>query len=160
MLPQHEEILGKLLNYIIELSSARCWSQILFSTCLPNLLACLHHRERSHRIAGLQCVRATWQAVLHAERTLADDETPAAIKLALKNIVAGMAWNVTQLSREIFAMGERADWGVDDYELRRLAFLMFAAPANTKHFLEDSLSHLSDVIKRFSRQHRMSKRLA
>ena len=77
-------------------------------------------------------VQETWRAVLEAEACVRNQESDAAVKKALGGILADLAWNRLQISRELLAVVRAGHYDTSDYESRRLAFLLFATHANTK----------------------------
>ena len=158
---EHEEIvLQRFYDLVIEISAARCWSQTLYTTCLPNFFAAIHHVDMAERKACMQQVRDVWTAVLAAEEYLRSVDANAEVKKALAGILADAAWHKLQVSRELLAVCRQGGFDPADEETRRLAWLLFASPANTKFTLEDRFGHMADIASRFSRQFRMSKQLA
>ena len=157
---QQYDTLKKYVSLCIEISSARCWSQIIYTVCLPNHLCVIFHEKLDQRASGVAYIRKLWNAGLDAEKTLENPGTPGSVRAALDRCMADMAWHCGQIARESYKMLEDSGWDFQDEELRKLAFCMFASPANTKHFLEDSFSHLADLVKRMARNLRMTKCLS
>ena len=153
-------ILTKYVNLALEICAARSWSQCQFTICVPYAFALVHHRETAEREKGIKYVKKLWDAVLHAERVMADPATDGSVKDSLGQIMKHMAWHKSQIACEIYMVCNSGGWTHVDPETRELAFSMFGAPANTKHFLEDCFAHLADLAKRVARHVKMSKSLA
>lgn len=155
------ELLNKYAVLAIEICSARCWSQSQYTIVLPNVFSLVHHETPQERQRGIRLVKKIWDAVLKAEEFVYGDGMMAAdTKDALKQILKDMAWNNTQVTRELYLVCNQAAWQADHAEVRQLAWYLFSSPANTKHFLEDTFGHLADVVKRFARNFKMSKNLS
>ena len=151
-------LLEKYANLAIEISSARCWSNAQFTICLPSFLAVVHHADTAERERGMRYIKKLWDCVLIAEKTLSDDKTDVHVRDALDQVLTHMAWHKGQIAREIYLQCRAADWKHTDQQVRQLAFSLFGTHANTKHFLEDTFSHLADVAKRIARHVRLSKK--
>lgn len=153
------EILEKYAKLCIEIASARCWSQCQYTMCLPNVFSIVHHVDPDQRTTGLQFIKKLWEAVLKAEDALQDTRIDASVRATLQQVMHDLGWNRGQVAREIYLICREGGWTPADSEVRKLSFLLFAPPANTKFFLEDCFSHLADVIKRIARNMKLSKNL-
>lgn len=154
---------GKLLRsfftLLVELASARCWSQVHHAMCLPNILSRVHDEQVEMRDRGLNSARQVWRAVLRAEEIVYNepDSLPAATLASLRKCLYEMAWNRQQLSREAYAVCENGQWKATDGDVRALSFALFARPMNTKMYLEDMFGHVSSTIKRLSKNDKAQK---
>ena len=139
----------KLAEYwelLCEFASARCWSQTLFTTTIPNSFAAILHDNEVIAQQHLDLVRNTWNAVLKAERIAVAVDTPRKVKDALKKILADhVVWNRLQISRELLLCCQQGGWTTTNQEIRNTAFGLFANPANTKFDLEDVFAHLAST---------------
>ena len=155
--PEEEITLERFYSYVLELASARSWSQSLYSTCLPNFFAGIFHEKQALRDTCMTRVKELWKCVLEAEAFVRNPREDAAVRQAVAGILADMAWNRLQISRELLAVIRQGQYDTSDYETRRLAFLLFGTHANTKFCLEDKFGHLADLSARGARQSKMSK---
>lgn len=153
-------ILNRYATLCIEIAAARCWSQCQYSMCVPNVFAGVHHSDHNERERSIKIVKKIWDAVLKAERLLEDSGIDASVRSSLKQVLDHMAWHKGQVARELYLVCENANWDHRDSEVRELGFYLFSNPANTKHFLEDTFTHLADVSKRAVRNLKLTKRLA
>lgn len=159
-IPEHEsEIMNKFTNLCIEISAARCWSQCQYILCLPNQFASVHHADVSERQRGMMITKTIWTAMLNAERVLADPTTDAGLRRSLEEIMKDSAWQKSQIARELYLVCEAGGWNHEDQQTRQLGFYLFGTPGNTKHFLEDTFSHLADIAKRAIRNFKLTKNL-
>ena len=154
------QVLLKYAHLCIEISSARCWSQCQYTVTLPNLFASIHHSSDVERVRGIGMVKKIWEAVLKAEKLVQDDSVDADVRDCLQQTLNAMAWHKGQVAREMYLVCQAGNWDVHDQQMRQLGFLLFGTPANTKHFLEDTFSHLADLAKRAIRNIKMTKNLA
>ncbi len=136
---------------------ARCWSQVIYTVCLPNLLSGIYHEKTEERDNTVRLIKRLWEAVLHAEQMSTDPTTSGSVREALNTCLEDMAWNRGQVARESYQVLVNSGWDHQNEEVRKLCFYLFASPANTKHFLEDTFSHLADLVKRMARNLRMTK---
>ena len=154
---QQLEVLKKYVSLCVEICSARSWSQVIYTVCLPNLLSGIYHEKMEERDNTVRLIRRLWEAVLHAEQMSIDPTTTGSVLEALNTCLEDMAWNRGQLARESYQVLVNSGWDHQTEEVRKLCFYLFASPANTKHFLEDTFSHLADLVKRMARNLRMTK---
>lgn len=156
--------LGKLQEYwclLYELASARCWSQSLYTTCLPNSFAALLHDDRGLAQQHLDLIHRTLEAVQKAESLVFGDLDPSCskkVKEAVhKLLVNDLAWNRLQVTRELWARCEGCHWQVSDSELQEFLRALFGHCPNTKFDLEDAFAHLASVGRMSSMATAMSK---
>ena len=130
---------------LVELGSARSWSQIQFAACLPNAFAAVLHPEQGLADRSLKGQRRTWAAVLQAEKLLASESLPRASHAALSKLLNDMAWHRLQLAREIYLVGTEGSWSSQNAQIKEQAFLMCSGSCCTKFDLEDLFAHLVQV---------------
>ena len=152
---EEERRLGTLFCFIYELASSRCWSQIQFAMLCPQFLAVVWHEDLELRSHGLQRAKKIWQAVLEAEGVVYERPNSARVQRAtlkqLRRCLDDCAWHQLQLSRESYAVCQKAGWRADDEQLRIMTHRLFARPCTTKHFLEDCFAHAADMSKRHAK---------
>ena len=150
-LEQEQELLDEYFNLLIELASARSWSQIMFSTHWPHSFASVFHPNPRTAQQLLNHQRQIFQAILQAENVVygraGDNPLPLTTKKIVKTMLDGVAFNQLQLVREMYLVCERAGWDVNHADIKALAHRCFGAPFNTKYNLEDLFAHLSSVAK-------------
>ena len=155
------KMIEKYWRVLIEISSARSWSQIQFSTCQPNSLAVVLLEDRSAAQAGLDVIKEVWDAVLAAERAAASDsKTPPADRAAISGLLLDVAWNRLQTARESWLVCEQGKWLASDASIRLQAEHLFSGPANTKWDLEDLFAHLASIARSSNLPTAMNKPLA
>ena len=166
--PEHEmgawakeqlDVLGALASYSLELAAGHVWNHAIYTICLPYAFACIHHESVPKRQEGLRRIRQVWDAVLRAEAWQRDRTLPASVQKALASLMQDLCWNLGQVAREIYSACNQHGWQASDQELREFSYLLFATPANTKHWLEDAFSHLADICARFARHQKLTKLL-
>ena len=150
------DVLTTFVTYIIEICASHAWAQVIYTVCLPHAFACIHHEKEKERRLSMLLIRRIWTAVHDKERLLAED-MPLARKRALQQLMSDLAWRLGQVAREIHAACQNANWSERDEECRLFSYLLFAGPPNTKFYLEDAFSHMSDVCSRFARHMKMTK---
>ena len=161
---EENERLEQFWKLLYEICSARCWSQVQYVMLVPNLLAIVWHENRDIRSEGLTRAQHIFDAVFAAETLVygtQQGETDAS-KRTVKEVercLNDCAWNRLQLSREAFAVCRAAQFDHTDEQLRLLTHRLFARPATTKHMLEDSFGHMSDVAKRHMKGQTMQRLL-
>ena len=147
--------LEQLFSYLVELCSARCWSQIQFAMLCPQFLAIVHHDSLQVRGQGLNRARQIWDAVLAAEQIVFETPKSPTVSKATRVLVTqcltDCAWNVLQVARESCSVCRKAKWSYQDRELRLLTERLFARPSTTKFFLEDCFNHCGDVARRHAK---------
>ncbi|CAE7228362.1 unnamed protein product, partial [Symbiodinium microadriaticum] len=140
--------LEKYWRVLVEIGSARSWSQIQFHVCQPNSLAVVLLNDRSAAQAGLDVIREVRDAVLAAERAAAADSgTPPADREAISALLQDLAWNRLQTARESWLVCEEGQWRADDPDIQLQAEHLFSGEANTKWSLEDLFSHLATIAR-------------
>lgn len=158
---EEQKRLTSFFDLLVELASARAWSQILFSTLVPNSLSGVLSMNAAARKTALKYLKETWDAVLAAEDFVQrKDKANAALRMQVKGKLAELAWNQLQLAREIYAVCALDDWKADGPNVQAMARALFQGPANTKYDLEDAFAHLASVSKTTTQSTAMNKRLA
>ena len=84
-------------NLCVDIAAARAWSQVMFSTLLPQVLAILLHDSAQAKQGGLAFMRRVATTILEAEKKT---HIPG-IRKCLNDI----AFHKTQLVRELFQLG-------------------------------------------------------
>ena len=160
-LEEETNTLQKLHDFTMQLASFRAWSQVQFTTLVPQMLAAIHHVNVDCRETAMQRLRRTWDCVLKAEAFCfppegAEGVAPPA-RQQVKQLLQDMSWHRLQLAREIYSVAAAGSWSKDDSELRLLAFYLWGRPAQTKYLLEDVFSHLADAAARQSKNQAMQR---
>ncbi|CAE7226220.1 unnamed protein product [Symbiodinium sp. CCMP2592] len=143
------ELVAKFWKLLVELSAARCWSQIQFTTLQPGALAVVLSQDHgpfstAQRLLDRQ--QDVWTAVLRAEQAVTpDSKVPPAVKAALTQILQDLGWNRLQVAREAMMECEAGNWKATDRRVQEQARCLFAGPAQTKWDLEDLFAHLVSV---------------
>ena len=149
---QETEQVATFWKLLVEISSARSWSQIQFTTLQPSALAVVlspDHGPNSFAQQALDQQRDTWLAVVKAERATASNskQLPPNAKNALSSVLQEMAWNRLQIAREAMVEAMSAGFQATDANLQQQARCLFNGPAQTKFDLEDLFAHLASVAR-------------
>ena len=150
----------RLNNYtflLVELASARAWSQIGFTNIMPFPFAAAHHDSPQVAEQLLRNVKEIWEAILQAERYVNDPEIPKGLREEVKKRLSDICWNRMQLSREAFVTFAKGNWDPNEKNIKEFTMRMFGGPANTKYDLEDLFAHLVSVSKMSSQATAMGK---
>ena len=150
--------LESFLVLLVELASARTWSQMQYTNCFPHCFAGVLHDHKPTAKQLLAHQKKVFEAILTAEPIVSGQEKVA--KDIQKQVLARMhdiCWNQLQLAREIYVECARADFQVDDKNIQLLARRIFGNPYNTKFDLEDAFAHLTSIAKLSSLATPMSK---
>eukprot|EP00435_Cladocopium_sp_Y103_P072189 s363_g39.t1 len=132
-------------NMVIEVASARAWSQCMWSVFLPQLLAGLLSESILHRNSVLGMIKRVGTTLLKAE-------TKTHIP-GVRKCLDAIAFHKIQLVREFLKMCQAgnpesknpdADWSLTD-EMVEFAWRLYAGPGTTKYILEDTFGHLRHV---------------
>lgn len=137
---------------VLQICSARCWSQIHHSLCLPHAFASVFvttEAEQSQASKFLKQIAKTLKAVHVAKDRFPKNES-------LKQYVFDLGTFAWVLTREMLVEGEQQKWDVTSSELRELAWAVFASGAETKSTCENSFSWLADTSERQSKSDKMS----
>ncbi|CAE7394742.1 unnamed protein product [Symbiodinium pilosum] len=138
--------LNKTWRVLTELASARCWSQAMYSVCLPFTLAPLFGPQETRQPA-MDFMRTLDGALAAAHRIMKNkpgSPQAAAVTALLKDVW----WHTTQIALETIQTARNASFDARNRELRCLAFSCFAGPSNTKFTAEDVFAHLAHVAAR------------
>ncbi len=134
-------------DMIVELASARAWSQMLFTTCLPHAFVGAGHKSKQVATQLMKHQKRIWEAVLAAEQLLLQRDYPKKPKASLNALMIDLAWNQIHIAREIFVVCSKNNWSVDAREVKEFVQRLFGAPFNTKFDLEDLFAHLASLSK-------------
>ena len=145
----------------IEMASGLCWSQVIF-TIGPSMIAGVFHPEHDIRQEVIRLFRRAWEAILHAEDCLRGRVPDVDKKLFpdIARVLKDIAFQETQVGREMYEVVRRGGFQATDPETRALAHVMYAKVATTKFHLEDMFSHLSTVSKRGVKNLKLNRSLA
>ena len=156
---EDKKTLAEFWELLLELASARAWSQVQFTICQPCSFVSALHRDTALADRSLQEHRRVWEAVLKAERAVAG-HLPPRKKEALTALLHNLAWNRLQLAREVFLVGTEGGWSSRDAQIREQAAVMAKGPTTTKFDLEDLFAHLVHVGRSSNSNTPMNKQLA
>ena len=152
--------LTNFFSLLVECASARAWSQMMFTNCLPNSFAAAKHDHAPTAGRLLQNIQRVWESVLLAESIVVGKrDATMEVKKGVKERLNDICWNQLQLSREIYVECARANWNVHDAKVQLLADRLYGSPYNTKYDLEDAFAHLTSVGKMTSLATGMNKSL-
>ncbi|CAE7835620.1 unnamed protein product [Symbiodinium sp. CCMP2592] len=146
---REQEIWVQSFKVCVELASARCWSQLVHSAAMPNLMAGVFHPRdyvRDTLMAWMKrCFVRIQDAVRYVEEN--DDDTAASLRSILKDI----GFHRSQLVLECWAVLEKSNWDFRNNDVRELAFSLHAGQSTTKMACEDSFNWLASVCSRQSK---------
>ncbi|CAE7944054.1 unnamed protein product [Symbiodinium sp. KB8] len=157
-LQQDIKIADCMMKLVTELSTARSWSQLHHSLCLPNcfvrVFATGDNLTRS--VVTLRRIVAALRSVDRARKQLQPGRgsmLPAVKELA--EDIGTMDWLLT---REMIAELEICNYDLSDQRLRELGsrFAAFASAGETKNTCENSFNWLADSNKRQSSANKMA----
>ncbi|CAE7240238.1 unnamed protein product, partial [Symbiodinium sp. CCMP2456] len=131
---------------LLEISSARCWSQAMYSTCMPFALSAVFGPSDTHGPA-MDFIRKLDAGLADAHRLLATEPGSVAAT-AVTALLKDLWWHRTQLALEGIQTCRNSGFSARCAELRSFVFCCFGGPANTKHTCEDVFSHLHNVVQR------------
>ena len=145
---------------LVELASARCWSQVQFTTLQPSALAAVLCADKTAAQRALNQQRAIWGAVIEAEQAAsADSNLPPGDRAALVKLLQDLGWNRLQVAREAMIECTAAGWQASHPQIQAMAKAFFSGPAQTKTQLEDLFAHLASVSRASNLPVAMNKRL-
>ncbi|CAE7563238.1 unnamed protein product [Symbiodinium sp. CCMP2592] len=148
---EESELVDTFWKLLVELASARSWSQVQFSTIQPCALAIALSPDNGPNSLAQKLLheqRDTWNAVLKAERSAASDsKLDPGVRSALNQVLCDLGWNRLQVSREAMLECTAANWKVSDQRVLETARCLFAGQAQTKYHLEDLFAHLVSVAR-------------
>ena len=146
---------------LIELASARAWSQMLFVSCFPFGLAAVLHEDAKVADQMLAQHRISFQAILSAEKVVTT-KTEKVTRLNREEVtkrLSDISFQNFQLCREVYGLCEQCGWSSQHPEIQQIARLLFGGPCETKYNLEDLFAHLVSVSKMSSLTTPMNKPL-
>ena len=153
------ELLNSYVCLLVELASARSWSQMMFTNNFPLAFAGACHSSPAVADQLLKHQKRIWESILKAETAVSDPSIPKSTRIELKKRLDDISWNQLQVSREVFLQCAKSGWDHSHPDLWQLCHRLFAAPCNTKCDLEDLFAHLVSVAKLSSLATPMSKPL-
>ena len=89
-------------NLVVEIASARAWSQQMFGILMPNITAGLLSTVEQRRDGTMQVMQRLANALLEAEKNCHI--------AGLRKVLNDIAFHKTQLVRELFKIGEDCGW--------------------------------------------------
>ncbi|CAE7359418.1 unnamed protein product, partial [Symbiodinium sp. KB8] len=131
---------------LVEISSARCWSQAMYSTCMPFAMSAVFGPSNTHGPA-MEFIRNLDAGLAEAHRLLAR-EPGSATGVAVTALLKDLWWHTTQLALEGIQTCRDARFSASCSELRSFVFCCFAGPSNTKFTCEDVFAHMAHVTQR------------
>lgn len=156
-LVEEVERLNNFTYLLVELASARAWSQIGFTNIMPFPFAAALHETPQVAEQLLRNTQEIWTAILQAERYVDDPEKPKALRDAVKKRLSDLCWNRMQLSREAYVTFAKGNWDPNEKNIKEFTMRLFGGQANTKYDLEDLFAHLVSVSKMSSQATAMGK---
>lgn len=143
---------------LVELASARAWSQMMFTNNVPHALVGIMHPSEQVAAQLHSHHQKIWSAVLKAEQMMVDTTVSKEARKLLKSLLMNdLCWQQLQIAREIYITCERAGWVANHPSVITLVNRLFGAPFNTKYDLEDLFAHLVSVAKLSSQATPMGK---
>ena len=142
-------------NFVVELSSARVWSQMHHSICFPHCFVRIFAEKDSDLDASehfLQSLSKCMRNVDEAYRQQGHAQSRALIGELIDDL--GTFWWV--LTREMIIQGEQKSWGLREQSLRELGFVVFGSSVETKRMCEDAFAYLKDSVQRQTKADTMS----
>ena len=135
-----------LFSLIVELSKARCWSQLHHTLCFPNAFVRVFNtpEKLTESSCFLRKLVTCLKMAASASAAAPDNE-------ALQKFYADLGTIDWVLTREFVATLEKYDYNLKAQELRELAFATFASTAETKSVCENSFAWLHDKLARQSK---------
>lgn len=136
-------IMKQYFDFVVELSSNRCWSQSFWTLVFPYNVAGLFATETADRHRCQMLCAKLCDALLKLEDMIAKDPRNADL-VCLRDKLGTADW---QLVREFLVEGHRCQFAWRDEALRNLVFATFAGPGSTKDALESAFNYLKDSVK-------------
>ena len=150
-LKEEQTRLRDYFTLLVELASARVWSQMVFATCPPySVVAVLHDDHDTGQHVLNRCCN-TWRAIVAAENAVKPgcqaEGLSKPMKKAISDRLVDVSFQTFQITREVMALCEACQWNMEHEEIQKLAYRMFGGPCETKFSLEDLFAHLVSVGK-------------
>ena len=147
---------------LIELASARVWSQMVFATCPPYSFAGVLHENNGIGQHVLNRCCNTWRAIVAAEKAIRAGRQGEGLSKAIQKQVSerlrDASFQTFQITREVMAVCEACQWNLENEEIKTIGYRLFGGPCETKYGLEDLFAHLVSVGKLTSLATPMNKR--
>ena len=148
---EEKERLNCFFNLLVELASARAWSQMPFVNTPPYSIAAVLHEDSTIAQQHMDHCRGIWHSILAAESASSPGRRMEVlnrdVKKAVKDRLDDISFQSFQVTREIMALCEECDWKANHPTLQVLAQRVFGGPCETKYGLEDLFAHLTSVAK-------------
>ena len=148
---EEKERLNVFFNLLVELASARAWSQMPFVNVPPYNFAAVLHEDSTIAQQHMEHCRVSWHAILAAESASSPgrrvDVLNRDVKKAVTDRLRDISFQSFQVTREVMALCEECGWKANHPSLQKLAQRMFGGPCETKFSLEDLFAHLTSVAK-------------
>lgn len=148
---EEKERLNGFFNLLVELASARAWSQMPFVNTPPYNLAAVLHEDSTIAQQHMEHCRVTWHSILAAESASSSQRRVEVlsrdVKKAVKDRLDDISFQSFQVTREIMTLCEQCEWKANHPKLQVLARRVFGGPCETKFSLEDLFAHLTSVAK-------------
>ncbi|CAE6970581.1 unnamed protein product [Symbiodinium sp. CCMP2592] len=144
------KICKSMWNFVVELSSARVWSQMHHSICFPHCFARVFAEKDSDLDASEIFLRSLSKCFRNVDLAYRQ-QGPGPMRQAVGSLIddLGTFWWV--LTRELIIQGEQQSWNLREQSLRELGFVMFASSVETKRMCEDAFAYLKDSVQRHSK---------
>ena len=146
-LVEQREAVDSFWRLLIELASARSWSQMQFVSLQPQALAAVLCTDAATAQRELDKLRVVWGAVAQAEKAVVGKSLQPGQKAALAEVLQDMGWHRLQVAREVKMECQAAGWQASDEQVQLAARLVCGGPSQTKFQLEDLFSHLISVAR-------------
>ncbi|CAE7529107.1 unnamed protein product, partial [Symbiodinium necroappetens] len=138
-----EEVWRRLL---VELASARTWSQCQYSLCLPFAFACVYGSGET-RESGMQHIRSLDVGLATAHRII-EEHPQSPLAKEIRSLLEDCWWWRSQLSLEMLETARQCRYDGSHREAKILAMSAFGGPANSKLTAEDVFAHLQHLALR------------
>ena len=141
-----------LFKFVVELCSARCWSQLHHSLCLPWAFARVGVDSAQRRASARSFFQKLEGSLLKFDTVLKKNPKNEHLN-ALSRDIATLDWVSV---REILITGHKVGWDLEAAELHQLCWSMFAAPSESKSSCENCFAWLSDSASRQSKANKFA----
>ena len=150
-LAEDTKLMQQYVDFAVELSANRCWSQSFWTMLLPYCTAGLYATQMADRIRCQTLCKRLAGSLLKLEDLIKKSPTDAGL-IELRDRLGTADW---VLVREFLQLGENCQGNPDNPELRLLLFTLYAGPGSTKDSLESCFNFLKDSA-RSSKSKKMS----
>ena len=153
---QDAQTAQSLYDLVVQLASARCWSQLHYTLCVPHCFVqvFLPHPDHMQDVqAFLQKVGVKLGKVEEARKRIAGRGPEAKLIEELVTDLATLDWVVV---RELLIDSAQTGYDPRNPRLREVVFSIFAGSAETKSLCENAFAHLRDSVGRQSKRNILS----